>query len=110
MGSRVAWPGRAGEERGRRSAGELAEVADEVGLVGVADVGRDAVPARRPAVVQTTPNLLEADQPGRGGCSPVPRISAGKSNPFNTAPRTGRTVRKVRSRHPALAALIHEEK
>src|SRR6516162_9893656 len=63
----LAWLDRdgAGEEVGGGSAGELAEVADEVRLVGVAAIGGDAVPVGRLAVPEPTPGALEAQQPGR---------------------------------------------
>src|SRR5262245_29617286 len=60
---RPGWSGR-GSRPG--CTGELAEVADEVRLVGIAAIGGDAVPAGRLAVAQVMPDVLEAQQPGRG--------------------------------------------
>src|SRR5262245_27901238 len=46
--------------------GELAEIADEMGLVGIASVTGDVCPVRRLALVQAAPDPVEADQPRRG--------------------------------------------
>src|SRR6266542_2698048 len=46
--------------------GELAEIADQMGLVGVSGVGCDLSPVQRAALVDVPPYPVEADQPGRG--------------------------------------------
>jgi hypothetical protein len=46
--------------------GELAEIADQMGLVGVSGVGCDLSPVQRAALVDVPPHPVEADQPGRG--------------------------------------------
>jgi hypothetical protein len=64
---RLSRRGRAGacEDVGGGSAGELAELPDEVRLVGVAAIGGDTVPLGRLAVSEPAPDVLEAQQPGR---------------------------------------------
>lgn len=59
----------AGHDRliaGGGDAGELAEIADQVGLVGVAGVGCDLSPVQRAALVDVPPHPVEPDQAGRG--------------------------------------------
>src|SRR5262245_17822580 len=50
---------------GRGGPGELAEAADEMGLVGIASVTGDVCPVRRRALVQAAPDPVQADQPRR---------------------------------------------
>jgi hypothetical protein len=62
-----------GQVLGWGGAGELVEVADEVGLVGVAGLACGLPPVQPLALVQATQDRFEADQAG-GGLGPQPDL------------------------------------
>lgn len=71
--------------------GELAEIADQMGLVGVSGVGCDLSPVQRAALVDVPPHPVEADQPGCGlgpqpGLAPELNVSRSCSASRRSAP------------------------